>query len=144
VLAFSHNIFNRQKNYFLQLLNVRRVSEVRQIEIFAAEQLVPAPSTFEFEIAIANLERYKSPGSNKIPAEPIQAGGATLEFEIYDTFNFISSKEELPNWWKESNIVPICKKCDKTDYSNYRGVTAIDFIRYFMQYPTFKIKSICR
>jgi hypothetical protein len=33
VLADSHNILNRWKNYFSRLLNVHRVSDVRQIEI---------------------------------------------------------------------------------------------------------------
>jgi hypothetical protein len=33
LLADSHSILNRQKNYFSQLLNVHNVSEVRQIDI---------------------------------------------------------------------------------------------------------------
>jgi hypothetical protein len=33
LLAESHNILNRSKNYFSQLLNVHRVSDARQIEI---------------------------------------------------------------------------------------------------------------
>jgi hypothetical protein len=40
----SHNILNRWKNYFSQLLNVHRVSEVRQIEIHTAEPIAPDPS----------------------------------------------------------------------------------------------------
>jgi hypothetical protein len=52
-------------------LNIHRVSDVRQIEILVhtAEPLVPDPSPFEVEIAIAKLERYKSPGSDHIPAD---------------------------------------------------------------------------
>jgi hypothetical protein len=38
-----------------------------------AVPLVPAPSPSEVEITIANLKRYKSPGSDKFPAELIQA-----------------------------------------------------------------------
>jgi hypothetical protein len=38
-LADPHNILNRWKNYFSQLLNVYNVSEVRQIEIHIAEVL---------------------------------------------------------------------------------------------------------
>jgi hypothetical protein len=37
--------------------------------------LVPVPSPFEVEIAIEKLKRYKSPGSDQIPAELIQAEG---------------------------------------------------------------------
>jgi hypothetical protein len=73
----SHNILNRW-NYFSQLLNVHNVSDVRQIEAHTAEELVPGPSLLEVEIAIAKLKKYKSPGSDQIPAELIQARGEIL------------------------------------------------------------------
>jgi hypothetical protein len=66
LLADSHNILNRWKNYFSQLLNVHRVSDVRQIEIHTAEPLVPDSSPFEVEFDTENLRRYKSPGSDGI------------------------------------------------------------------------------
>jgi hypothetical protein len=78
LLADSHNILNRWKNYFSQLLNVHRVSDVRQIEVHIAEPLVPEHSPFKVEIAVANLKRCKSPGSEEILAELIQAGGEIL------------------------------------------------------------------
>jgi hypothetical protein len=43
LLADSHIILNRWKNYFTQLLNVHRASDVRQIEIHTAEPLVLDP-----------------------------------------------------------------------------------------------------
>jgi hypothetical protein len=78
LLADSNYILNRWKNYFFQLLNVQNVSDVRQIEIHTAEPLVPDPSCLEVEIAITKLKKCKSPGSDQISAEPIQAGGETL------------------------------------------------------------------
>jgi hypothetical protein len=78
LLANSHNILNGWKNYFSQILNIHRVSDVRQVEIHTAEPLVPEPSPFEVEIAIAKVERCKSPGSDQIPAELNQAQGETL------------------------------------------------------------------
>jgi hypothetical protein len=68
-LVDSHNILNRWKNYVSQVLNVHNVSDVRQIEVHMAEPLVPGPSRLEAEIAIAKLKKYKSPGSDQIPAE---------------------------------------------------------------------------
>jgi hypothetical protein len=62
LFADSHDILNRWKNYS-QLLNVHRVSDVWQIETHRAVSLVPDPSPFEDQIAIAKLTRYKSPGS---------------------------------------------------------------------------------
>jgi hypothetical protein len=37
-------------------LNVHRVSDVGQIEIYTAKLLLPVPGPFEVDIAIANLE----------------------------------------------------------------------------------------
>jgi hypothetical protein len=50
---------------------IDRISDVRQIEIHTVEPLVPDPSPFEVETAIAKLKRYKSPGSDQIPEELI-------------------------------------------------------------------------
>jgi hypothetical protein len=75
LLADSNNILNRWKNYFSQLLNVHYVSDVRQIQIRTAEPLVPGASLLEVEIATGKLKNYKSPGSDQIPAELIQAWG---------------------------------------------------------------------
>jgi hypothetical protein len=68
-------ILNKCKNYFSQLLNVHRGSDVRQIEIHTAEPLVPDPSPFEVEIAIANSRNYKLSGNNQILAGLIEVGG---------------------------------------------------------------------
>jgi hypothetical protein len=107
LLAESHNILNRWKNYFSHLLNVHNVSDVRQIEVHTVERLVPGPSHLEVEIAIAKLEKYKSPGSDQIPAELIPAGDNLI--------NSVWNKEKLPDQWKECIIVPVRKKGDKTD-----------------------------
>jgi hypothetical protein len=53
----------------------------------------------------------------------IQAVGETLRSEIHKLINSIWNKEKLPVQWKESIIVPVHKKGDKTDCSNYRGIS---------------------
>jgi hypothetical protein len=89
---------------------VHNVSEVKQAEVHTAEPLVPDPSQLEVEIAIATLEKYTSLGSDEILAEQIQARGEILLSEIHKLINCIWNKEELPDQWKESFIVPIHKK----------------------------------
>jgi hypothetical protein len=59
LLAHSHNIVSRWKNYFSQLFNVHRMSDVRQTEIHLAEPLLPELSTSEIDIATANLKKHK-------------------------------------------------------------------------------------
>jgi hypothetical protein len=80
---------------------------------------VPEPSLVEVEIAIGKLKSYKSPSTDQIPAELIKAGGETLCSEIHRLICCIWNKEELPQQWNESIIVPIYKKGDKTDCNNY-------------------------
>jgi hypothetical protein len=106
-------------------LNVHRASAVRQTEIHTAEPLVSDPSPCEVEIAIAKLKRFKSPGSDQIPAELTQAGGEILCSKIREVINSNWNTEKLPDQWKESIIVPIHKKGDKTDCSNYRGISLL-------------------
>jgi hypothetical protein len=97
LLADSHNILNRWKNCFSQLLNVHRASAVKQIEIHTAQLSVPDPSPFEVEIVIAKLKRFKSPGSDQIAAELIEAGGEILRSEIHKLIDSIWNKKELPD-----------------------------------------------
>jgi hypothetical protein len=49
----------------------------------------------------------------------IQAGGEILHSKIHKLINAVWNKEELPDQWKESIIIPVHKKGDKTDFSNY-------------------------
>ena len=49
-------------------------------------------------------------------------------------FVSIWNKEELPEQWKESIIVPIHKKGDKTDCNNYRGISLLSTISKILSY----------
>jgi hypothetical protein len=109
-LADSHNILNRWKNYFSQLLNVHNASDIRQIEANTTEPLVPGPSRLEVATAIEKLTKYKSPVNDQIPAKIISARFETLLFAIHKLINSIWNKEKLPYQWKESIIVPGLKK----------------------------------
>jgi hypothetical protein len=61
----------------------------------------------------------------KIPAELIQVGGEILWSVIRKLVNSILNEEELPGQWKESLIVPLHKKGNKTDCSNYHGISLL-------------------
>jgi hypothetical protein len=75
---------------------MHNVNYVRQTEIHTAEPLVPGPSCLVAEIAIAKL-KYKSPGSDQILAELIQARGEILLSVIHKLINYIWNKEKLPD-----------------------------------------------
>jgi hypothetical protein len=63
----------------------------------------------------------------------LKQGIEQFALEIHKLINSIWNKEELPEEWKESIIVPICQKGDKTGYSNYRGMSLVS--------PVFRILS---
>jgi len=70
-------------------------------------------------------KRPKSPAIDQISAELIKAGCRTIHSEIHKVINSIWNNEELPEEWKGSVIVPIYKNGDKTDCSNYRGISLL-------------------
>jgi hypothetical protein len=100
---------------------------------YTAEPLVSEPSAFEVKLAIEKLKSHKSPGIDQISAELIKVGGGTICSEIHELITSIWNKEKLPEEWKESILVPIYKKGDKTDCSNYRGISLLS--------TTYKIPS---
>jgi len=82
---------------------------------------VPEQSAVEVE----KLKRHKSPVNGQVPSELVKAGGRTIRCDIYKRINSIWNKEKLPEEWKESIIVPIYPKDDKTDYRNYTGISLV-------------------
>jgi hypothetical protein len=125
LLEDPQSVSNRCKNFFNQALNIHGIHNVRQKDIQTAETLVQEPSLVEVEIAIGKLKSYKSPGTDQILAKLIKAGGETLCSEIHELIFSIRKKEELPQQWKESIIMPFHRKSDKTDCNNYRGISLL-------------------
>jgi hypothetical protein len=106
LFADPHKILNTCKNYFCQLLNVFGACVVKQTETHRAE-------LFVLDLGASEVG---------VPAELIQAEGEILRSETYELIMLIWNKEELSQQWKESIIMPIHGKGDKTNFSNYRGI----------------------
>jgi hypothetical protein len=124
LLPDSHNILNRWKKYFSQLLNVHNVSDVRQLKVHTAEPLVPGPSRLEVGIAISKLKNYKTPGSDQIPAELIQAGGEMLLSAIHKLVNSVWNKEDFLISGKSLFLYQFTKSVIKLT-NNYRGISLL-------------------
>ena len=139
LVADSHSILARWRNHFCQLLNINGVKGVRQTELNTAEPLVPEQSAFEVQLAIEKLKRHKSKGIDQIPAEFIKAGGRTICSEIHKLIISTWNKQKLPEEWKESIIVPIYEKGNKTDCSNSRGISLLPAMFWRNILPTFQV-----
>ena len=92
-------------------------------------------------MAIEKLKRHKSPGTDGIPAELIKARGRTIRSEINKLINSSWNKEELPEEWKESAILPIYKKGDKTNFINYKSYHFCQLHTKFIQHLAVNINS---
>jgi hypothetical protein len=114
LVADSQSILVRWRNPFSQLLNYLGVNDDGQTDLHTVEPLVHEPSAFEVELVTDKLKNHKSPGTDQIPAELVKARGRTHIITI-------RNKEEFPEEWKETIILPIYKKGDKTDCINCRS-----------------------
>jgi len=85
-------------------------------------------------MAIEKLKSHRSPGTDQIPAEFIKVGGRTIRYEIHKLIISVWNREELPEEWKVSIILPIYKIGDKTDCSNYSGISLLP--NTYKIYPT--------
>jgi hypothetical protein len=90
-----HKILSRWKNYFCQLLIVDEAGGVWHTEMHTAEPFVPEPSASEVKVDIQKLKGYKSPGTDQIAAEMIQAGRKTLHSVIHELIKLLWNNEEL-------------------------------------------------
>jgi hypothetical protein len=107
LVADSHSILVRWRNYFSQLLSIQGDIDVRQTEIHTAE-LVPEPNAFEFDMAIEKLKIYKSPGIDHIRAELIKAGSSKICSEIHKLINSLLNIHHAymfrPNWSSSGHL----------------------------------------
>ena len=86
---------------------------------------MPEPTAFEFELAIEELSRQKSPGSDEIQRELTKVVNNKIHYGIHKLIISIWNKEELPEVWKDSIILLIYKKGNTTDCSNYRCISLL-------------------
>jgi len=67
----------------------------------------------EVSRAIRKLKNNKVLGNDTVSAECKRDGKETLVLAFYQVICRIWKEEEIPTPWKESFIIPICKKGDQ-------------------------------
>jgi hypothetical protein len=80
----------------------------------------------EVQAAIHSLKKNKSPGSDGITAEMLQAGGEQLARQMHKLCNKAWQEGTIPEEWGKSLLVPIPKKGDLSNCSNYRTISLIN------------------
>ena len=80
----------------------------------------------EVQRAISTLKSNKSPGSDGITGEMLKAGGEPLARQIHELCNRAWHEGTVPEEWSKSILVPIPKKGDLSECSNYRTISLIN------------------
>jgi hypothetical protein len=136
LVADSHSLLPRWRNYFFQLLNVHGVNDLRRTEIQTAKPPVPEPGVSEFEMAIEKLNRHKSLGTDQIPAELINK----LYNSIWKLCNSIWNREEMPEQWKEYLFT---RQVMKETVVIIKAYHFYQLHTIFIQHPAVNVKSTC-
>ena len=131
LLKDKDSILNRWASYFSSLLN-----NPYPIDETAMDELTQLPTVYEMdalptlaevEAAIAGLKNGKAAGPDGIPPEVFKFGGRALNELLLSCFVKCWDRNEVPTQWKLANMITIYKrKGEKSDCSNYRGLSLLD------------------
>jgi hypothetical protein len=122
------------------------VVEASFLDAGISEQHVNCVLVFDLDCRLSSVgQLYKSPDTNQVPTELIQAGkGDSLPSEIHK-FNYsVCIQEELPQHWKASIIVRIVRRFIKLTVVITRPIAFISFVQNCLQLSCFKIIVIRR
>src|SRR3984885_7608136 len=128
VLEDKADIKNRWKEYYETLYN-----EENPVDSTVLDE-IPSSNSHEHmedileeevEAAIRNLKKRKAPGEDNITAEMIQAGERCSVEMLHTLCNKIYYEKKCPTDWGKAIIVPIHKKKDRRECSNYRGISLL-------------------
>lgn len=119
----------RWKEYFVKLLNYAIPDHpISHTKYQRAKPHIENLTLEEIEAAILKLKIWKCSGSDDMAAELIRYGEKEVHKAIYKVCQKIWNEEQMPEEWKEANVIPLYKKGDKMDYNNYRSIVLLDSV----------------
>ena len=82
-------------------------------------------SEVEVQSAMKKLKPSAAAGPDGIPSLVLKNCACSLSEPLKIIFNQSLAQETFPDVWKKSYIFPVFKKGNKSDISNYRGITSL-------------------
>ena len=79
----------------------------------------------EVEVAVKSLKNNKACSWDKIAAETLKAGGAPMRQLLLKIIIVAWTEGKTPEDWSKGLIIPVFKKGDKLNPSNYRAITIL-------------------
>lgn len=120
------------KNYFQQLLNAPENNTKPDLIEPATKDLPISTLSFsleEIQKAVKDLKTRKAPGIDpSIAAEALKYGNEQLLRGVTDICNQVFKEKIAPKQFTTNLIVPVPKKGDLTQMTNYRGISLMSII----------------
>ena len=85
-------------------------------------------SAHELMEAVAQFKTNKSLGIDGISAKLLKDAGDTISESLVNIFNLSLQSGIFPDDWKLARITPIYKDGSKTEWGNYRPISAISIV----------------
>ena len=82
-------------------------------------------STQDVEDVLKLLNVSKASGSDLISPKLLKEGAPVLSTHLANLFNKSIETSVFPSQWKLANVIPVHKKGDRTDASNYRPISLL-------------------
>ena len=80
-----------------------------------------------------NINVNKSSRPDQIPGIVLKKCAQSISIPLSNLFNNIYYSGNVPLEWKQANVVPIHKKGDKSDISNYRPISLTSLVAKIME-----------
>ena len=77
---------------------------------------------------LRDLDSHKACGLNLLPARLLKEGAEEISYSLSKIFNLSLTKGALPQDWTSAHVVPVHKKNDKSNPSNYRPISLTSII----------------
>ena len=95
-------------------------------------------STQDVEDVLKLLNVSKASGSDLISPRLLKEGAPVLSTHLANLFNKSIETSVFPSQWKLANVIPVHKKGDRTDASNYRPISLLSCLGKAFEKCVFK------
>ena len=89
---------------------------------------IPPAAVDEVQYAVKRLKTNKAADYMDLTSEHLKYGGWGVDTYLLNLVNFIFKTKRIPSVLKSRQITPIFKKSEKTNPSNYRGITVTSIL----------------
>jgi len=123
----ENNIGEKEwRKYFMDLLegeelDTRKEESLEEIELEGHEDI----GLEEVKKAIKKLKMKKAAGIDGIPMEAWKFARAGIVKELVDLIKLVFSHGILPRDWRRNIILPLYKRGEKEEVTNYRGISLL-------------------